>query len=215
MSLEFDVVRTRIKICGITSYEDAITAVSAGADALGFVFWEGSKRFVGLQQAYEICMRLPPFVSFVGLTVNAETRFVEEILDTVPIDFLQFHGDETPEQCQQFKKPFLKAIRMRPDLDIEQEIVRYSQANGILLDAYRKGVPGGTGEVFDWERIPPAYRNSIILAGGLTENNIGAAIDCVRPYAVDVSGGVELSPGVKSPGKIEGFTSAVTAADRN
>lgn len=205
--------RTRVKICGITSYEDALSAISAGADALGFVFWEGSPRAVSLQRAHEICARLPPFVSVVGLLVNAGSRFVDELMDTVPVNFLQFHGDERPEQCQQFGKPFLKALRMRPDLDIEKEIAAYSAANGILLDAYRKGVPGGTGESFDWERIPLEYRHQIILAGGLTEFNVGQAIRCVRPYAVDVSGGVEMSPGEKDSKKIEGFVNAVKEAD--
>jgi phosphoribosylanthranilate isomerase len=213
--LEFNVGHTRIKICGITSYEDALTAISAGADALGFVFWEGSARAVNVDQARKICERLPPFVSTVGLLVNAEPKYVDELLRTVPIHLLQFHGDETSGQCQQFGKPFLKAIRMRPDLDIEKEIVAYSAANGVLLDAYRKGIPGGTGESFDWGRIPVEYRSQIILAGGLTELNVGQAINCVRPYAVDVSGGVEMSPGEKDSNKVERFVRAVKEADNH
>lgn len=205
--------RTRIKICGITSHEDALKAISVGVDALGFNFWEGSARVVSISRAREICARLPPFVSIVGLLVNAEARFVDELLNTVPVNFLQFHGDETPEQCQRYETPFLKAIRMRPDLDIEKELASYSMANGILLDAYRKGVPGGTGQGFDWQRIPVEYRKQIILAGGLTEANVGQAIDCVRPFAVDVSGGIEISPGVKDHKKIERFVKAVKEAD--
>jgi phosphoribosylanthranilate isomerase len=206
--------RTRIKICGITRTEDAAAAVEAGADAIGLVFWEPSSRAVSLHQAIEICREVSAFVTVVALTVNAERDFIQRLLSELSVDLLQFHGDESAEQCQQYDHPYIKALRMRPELQLEQELINFSSAKGILLDAYRKGIPGGTGESFNWQLIAPAYRQQIILAGGLNPDNVAQAVNEVRPYAVDVSGGVEESPGVKDAHKIQQFISAAMQADR-
>ncbi|MEE8059922.1 MAG: phosphoribosylanthranilate isomerase [Pseudomonadales bacterium] len=197
--------RTRVKICGITRPEDAHVAVAAGTDAIGLVFWASSPRAVTIEKAREICARLPAFVTVVALTVDAKADFIQQLIDSLPIDLLQFHGNETPEHCEQFTKPYMKAIRMRAGLDLGNEIERFSSANSILLDAYRKGVPGGTGERFDWDLILQQYRSRIVLAGGLNPDNIAQAVKVVRPYAVDVSGGVEVSPGIKDNNKVGEF----------
>lgn len=205
--------RTRVKICGLTRPEDAHAAVAAGADAIGLVFWAPSSRAVTIEQASEICAGLPAFVTVVALVVDAEVKFVRQVLDRLPVGLLQFHGDESAGYCEQFASPFIKAIRVRPELDLAGEMQRFSAANGILLDAWRQGVPGGTGERFDWELIPSQYRSRIVLAGGLTPDNVGRAIDRVRPYGVDVSGGVEHSPGVKDTHKMNEFIRQVQQAD--
>lgn len=202
-------LRTRVKICGITSKEDALMAVAAGADAIGLVFYEPSPRAVTLKAAKEIVDVLPPFVSVVALVVNAQAEFINKLLADISADILQFHGDESGHFCEQFNKPFIKAIRMRPDLVLNECFQEYSQAQAVLLDAYQKGVPGGTGEVFDWQRIPAKCPKPIILAGGLTPKNVSLAIEQVSPFAVDVSGGVELEPGVKDGSKVNAFTAAV------
>ena len=209
--------RTRVKICGITRAEDARAAVAAGADAVGLVFWEQSKRAVTIEQAKAICAQIPPFVSIVALIVESSRDEVVEILSSLPIDIVQFHGDQTPEECGQYQRPFYKAIRVHAQLDLEAEIEQYlandyqgsHNARGILLDTYRKGVPGGTGESFDWELIPKQYRSRIILAGGLNADNVAEAIKQVNPYAVDVSGGVEASPGVKDKRALDLFFKAI------
>lgn len=208
------VKRTRVKICGITRIEDACSVVEAGADAIGLVFWEPSSRAVTVRRAAEICRQLPAFVSIVALTVNAQESLLKKIVGELPIDLLQFHGDESPEYCEQFSRSYIKALRMKPGLDITEQLRCYSSARSVLLDAYRKGVPGGTGEQFDWERIPTECRSRIVLAGGLHAANVTQAVTRVRPYAVDVSGGVELSPGIKDPQKIREFVNAVDRADR-
>ena len=205
--------RTRVKICGITRPEDALAAVAAGADAIGLVFWEPSPRSVTMDQAQEICAVLPAFVTAVALTVDANVNFIQRLVDTLAIDLLQFHGNESPQFCQQFSRPYMKAIRMRPELDLSAEIARFPSASSILLDAYRKGVPGGTGESFNWDLIPPRYRADIVLAGGLNAANIAQAVTAVRPYAVDVSGGVEVSPGVKSSAAMHAFIDELQRAD--
>jgi phosphoribosylanthranilate isomerase len=206
--------RTRVKICGITRTDDALAAIAAGADALGLVFWEPSSRAVSFDLAAQICRRIPAFVSTVALTVNAEREHLEQIIDKLPVTVLQFHGDESPEYCRSFKLPFIKAMRVRPDLDLVSEIERFGDAQGILLDAYKKDMPGGTGERFDWQLIPGQYRSRIILAGGLTPENIHQAVTSVRPYAVDVSGGVESSPGLKDQHKINEFIANINRADQ-
>jgi len=206
--------RTRVKICGITRPDDALAAIDAGADAIGLVFWEPSVRAVTLQQAELICAQIPAFVSIVALTVNADALLLQQLANELPIDLFQYHGGETPEQCQQLGRPYIKALRMRPELDLGAEMLRFSSAKSILLDAYKKGVPGGTGEVFNWQLIPVEYRSRIILAGGLTAANIEQAITEVRPYAVDISGGVELSAGIKDRVKLNDFFSGVGRADR-
>lgn len=203
--------RTRVKICGITSAADAYAAIHAGADAIGLVFYEPSPRAVTLEQAKVICASLPPFVSVVALLVNAEVGFVHQVLDELPIDLLQFHGDESAIFCEQFSISYIKAVRVRPELSLAAMFTEYRSARGLLLDAYRAGVPGGTGECFDWQLIPTDRPLPIILAGGLNGSNVSTAITQVAPYAVDVSGGLELSPGIKDPVKIANFMQAVKA----
>ena len=204
---------TRVKICGITRAEDALAAAEAGADAIGLVFYPDSPRAIDIATAWEIVDVLPPFVTTVGLFVNAEPEWIEEILVEVPLDLLQFHGDETPEMCEQFAHPYIKAIRMRPDTDLNALARRYADARGLLLDTYRPGVPGGTGQTFDWSLAAQPCDKPIILAGGLTPDNVADAIAQVRPWAVDVSGGLEKEKGIKDSSKINAFMAAVKAAD--
>ena len=205
--------RTRVKICGITRIEDAQAAVAAGADAIGFVFHTSSARAVNAETARTICSALPAFVTTVGLFVDAQPSAVRAILDAVPLDLLQFHGAETPEYCAQFARSYLKALRMRDDLDVIAAAQQFTNARALLLDTYRAGVAGGTGETFDWQRVPELLRNKIVLAGGLTPHNVASAIAQIHPYAVDVSGGVESAPGRKDVNKIEAFIAAVRRAD--
>ena len=202
----------RSKICGITRLEDALTAVEAGADAIGFVFYAKSPRAVDVRQARAIIAELPPFVTTVGLFVNASRCELNEILEVVPLDLLQFHGDETPADCEGYHRPWIKALRVRPGDDLQAACKHYAAASGILLDAYVPGVPGGTGESFDWSLIPQHLSKPIILAGGLSADNVAEAIRQVRPYAVDVSGGVEQQKGIKDAAKIEAFMRAVRQA---
>lgn len=204
-------MRTRIKLCGFTRPQDVDAAVAAGADAIGFVLWSGSKRAVTLEQLAALSQRIPAFVTRVGLFVNASD---EQIQAARPyLDLLQFHGDESPEACAGHGLPWIKALRMREDLDIAEEAGRYQHASGILLDAYRPGVPGGTGEAFDWSRIPASLASRIILAGGLKVSNVASAIDQVQPFAVDVSGGIESSPGIKDGQRMLDFVASVAAQD--
>lgn len=205
----------RVKICGITSVADAQLAVKAGADAIGLVFYAPSPRAVSIAQAREIAASVGPFVTVVGLFVDADEAFVREVFANVALHVLQFHGDESREYCEQFQRPYMKAIRMRPELDVIQTITEYPGAAAILLDAYRPGVPGGTGETFDWQRVPSrtsqhstlqfSASQPIVLAGGLTAENVALAVQSTHVYGVDVSGGVESAPGKKDPHKIEQF----------
>jgi len=203
---------TRIKICGITRPEDGLLAANAGADAIGLVFYPKSPRAVTIEQAQAICAALPPFVSVVALFVDAEHFEIEDVLADVPVDLLQFHGSETPAQCQAFKKPYIKAIRMKDDADLTDAVEQYSTACGLLVDTYNPNEAGGTGEVFDWDRVPDGLDTPIILAGGLEPANVAAAIQQMNPYAVDVSSGVEISKGIKDAEKIRAFVTAVTTA---
>jgi phosphoribosylanthranilate isomerase len=205
-------VVVRSKICGITRIEDALLAAEAGADAIGLVFYDKSPRVVDVRQARAILAALPPFVTSVGLFVNASRCFIGEVLDAVPLDLLQFHGDETPEQCEGHGRPWFKALRVRPGDDLRAETARFSGARAILLDAYVPGVPGGTGERFDWNLIPADLSRPLILAGGLTPDNVAEAISSVRPYGVDVSGGVEASRGIKDAAKVAAFIQRVREA---
>ncbi|MFD3300846.1 phosphoribosylanthranilate isomerase [Aquipseudomonas alcaligenes] len=198
----------RVKICGITRVEDALAAAAAGADAIGLVFYAKSPRAVDIEQAREILAVLPPFVTSVGLFVDAERSELERILASVPLDLLQFHGDESVQQCEAFGRPYIKALRVKAGDDIAAQVARYPSAQGILLDAYVEGVPGGTGEAFDWSLIPQALSKPLILAGGLRLDNVAEAVSRVRPYAVDVSGGVEASKGVKDVEKVSAFIRA-------
>jgi phosphoribosylanthranilate isomerase len=198
-------LRVRVKICGITRVEDALSAVKQGADAIGLVFYDQSPRNVSIKQAIEIASNVPAFVSVVGLFVNAEPSFIKEVISNAKIDLLQFHGDETPEECTSYSLPFIKAIRVQSDTNLVQYAKEYSAAKALLLDAYTEGVAGGTGHVFDWSLIPKQLAKPIILAGGLKVDNVAQAIKQVMPYAVDVSGGVEASKGVKDAAKIAAF----------
>ena len=206
-------LRTRVKICGITRLEDALTAIAAGADALGFVFYPPSPRSVESTVAEAIIKQLPPFVSTVALFVNESPEQVRAVLEQTGIDLLQFHGDESPEYCNQFERPYFKALRMSPDIDVVAETKRFASARAVLLDAYRAGVPGGTGEAFDWDRIPADLSKPLILAGGLDQHNVKQAINQVKPYAVDVSGGVEAAKGLKDSAKIISFMNEVSRAN--
>ena len=202
----------RSKICGITRIEDALAAAEAGADAIGFVFYAKSPRAVDVRQARAIIAELPPFVTTVGLFVNASRCELNEILEVVPLDLLQFHGDETPQDCEGYNRPWIKALRVRPGDDLEAACRLYAGARGVLLDTYVPGIPGGTGEAFDWSLVPARLSKPVILAGGLSAQNVGQAIAQVRPYAVDVSGGVEQAKGIKDAAKIEAFMQAVKQA---
>ncbi len=204
---------TRIKICGITRPEDALTSVEYGADAIGLVFYANSPRGVSIAQAKKIVAAVPPFVAIVALFVNESAAVINEVLESLAVDVIQFHGDESAEFCQQFKRPFIKAVRVRPGLDLAAVCRGYAAARGILLDAWQEGVPGGTGKSFDWQLAPTELPLPIVLAGGLNSENVAAAIGLLHPAAVDVSGGVELSPGIKDAAKIKTFIAAVRAAD--
>ncbi len=202
-------MRTRVKICGITRVEDGLAAARAGADAIGLVFYARSPRAVSAAQARTIVRALPPFVTTVGLFVDAAAEDVRHVLQTVPLDLLQFHGDESPEQCRIYGRPYLKALRMREGVDVAAAARTYSDAAGLLVDTYVEGVAGGTGLAFDWSRLPHDLARPVILAGGLTPDNVAAAVAQVRPWAVDVSGGVEAAPGLKDAAKIEAFIRGV------
>lgn len=204
-------MRTRVKICGITREDDAQVAVDCGVDAIGLVFYAASPRAVSLEQAARIARQLPAFVTCVGLFVNPRLEEVEDVLAQVPLDCLQFHGEESAELCEQFGRPYIKAIRVGAQTDITHLAQQYAQARAVLLDTYVKDMPGGTGKCFDWDRIPAECPKPVILAGGLTPGNVASAIQQVRPYAVDVSGGVELHKGVKDPAKIRQFMAEVNS----
>jgi phosphoribosylanthranilate isomerase len=205
-------LRTRIKICGITRVEDAKAAVEAGCDAIGLVFYAPSPRFVSLERAAEIAASIPPFVSIVGLFVDAEQSYIQQVLQHVRLDLLQFHGDESAQACQQYGVPYMKAIRVQSDTNLLQYAKQFEQAKALLLDAFIEGVPGGTGQQFDWNLIPKALPIPVVLAGGLTPENVSAAIEQVNPYAVDVSGGVEIKKGIKDAAKIAAFMRGVSHA---
>ncbi len=205
-------MRTRIKICGITTVADGLAAAAAGADAIGLVFYPKSPRYVHAERAAEIAAALPPFVNVVGLFVNATPEFINETLAQVPIGLLQFHGDEDETYCRQFERPFLKAARVRPELDLVQYAASFPSAQGILLDAFVEGY-GGAGHTFDWSLIPKALSRPIVLSGGLNVDNVSEAVRRVRPLAVDVSSGVEVSKGVKDHAKIAAFIAGVRNAD--
>ena len=209
-------MRVRVKICGITRAEDALAAVANGADAIGLVFYAPSARNVSVSQAMEITKHIPAFVSVVGLFVDADPNFIKQVLSQVELTLLQFHGDETPLECAQYGLPFIKAIRVKTDTNLLQCAQDFSSAKGLLLDTFTDGIAGGTGSTFDWNLIPQQLINMklgdfppLILAGGLTRDNVADAIMKVRPYAVDVSGGVEVSKGIKGISKINAFMEQV------
>jgi phosphoribosylanthranilate isomerase len=202
-------MRTRVKICGITRVEDARQAAQLGADAIGLVFCQASPRNVSIEQARSIANALPPFVSRAGLFVDADAEHIDEVLSSVAIDLLQFHGSETADQCNRYNVPYIKAIRMAPGLELKDAIAAFPDARGYLLDSYSPMVAGGSGETFDWERVPSGIDSPLILAGGLDTENVGRAIETVRPYAVDVSSGVEQRKGIKDAAKMAAFINEV------
>ena len=201
-------MKPRVKICGLTRLEDVLVAVEAGADAIGLVFYPPSPRYVDLDKAAELARAVPPFVTIVGLFVNADPALVRETLAVVPIHLLQFHGDEDEAYCRQFDRPYMKAARVRPGMDLVQYAADFPSAQAILLDAFVDGFGGG-GKVFDWSLIPPALGKPLVLSGGLDAANVGEAIVRVRPAAVDVSSGVEAAKGIKDAEKIRAFCAAV------
>jgi len=206
-------MRTRVKICGITRKQDVTAAVDAGADALGFVFYEPSPRYVTPDVARELVGAVPAFVSATGLFVNPEEAWVRTVLSKVPLDLLQFHGDESPEFCDSFGVRWIKAVRVRETWDIEDAFHRYGNASGLLVDAWDPRKYGGTGQSFNWSLIPNERPLPLILAGGLASDNVSAAVAQVQPWAVDVSGGVESSKGIKDVEKITDFINEVHRVD--
>lgn len=201
-------MHTRIKICGINHRDDALKAVECGADAIGLIFVEKSPRYASFTDARVIAESMPPFVTTVGLFMNASAEKVREALKVVPLNLLQFHGDETPEFCDQFGVPYIKVLRMRENVNVVAFAQEYPNATGILLDTYHES-GGGSGQTFDWNRIPDDMPLPIILAGGLNPENVASAVEKVRPYAVDVSSGVESEPAKKDHKKIEQFIKEV------
>ena len=217
--------QTRVKICGITRVEDGIAAAHAGADAIGLVFWPGTPRQVTFDQARAIVVALPAFVTVVGLFVDPQPEEVNAALAAVPLDLLQFHGDERPELCASFGRPYIKAVSVRPGVDLLQYTARFDAARGLLFDAFEPGgLPGGTGTSFDWTQLPPQLTDPmsrrLILSGGLTPQNVAAAMRQLHPWGVDVSSGVEVTEadgkprrGIKSATKIVAFIREVRSAD--
>lgn len=206
-------LRTRVKFCGITRVQDALAAAELGCDAIGLVFYEKSPRHVAPERAAEIVAALPPFVSAVGLFVDAPAEAVRDVMSALRLDLLQFHGDESPAYCGQFGMPYLKAVRVRPGTNLLQYAADFAGARALLLDTYSEGVPGGTGQTFDWTMIPAAIPKPIILAGGLNAGNVTDAVRRVLPYGVDVSGGVEQSKGIKDAAKMAAFMRGVLDAE--
>lgn len=206
---------TRVKICGITRIEDALAAAAMGVDAIGLVFYENSPRNVEIEQAAAICRQLPAFVTTVALFLDAEQAVVNDVLEQVPVDLLQFHGAEDPAYCERFARPYIKALGMGRlnQQGLISQSKAYKNARGLLLDSHEPGAAGGTGEVFDWNSIP-VLNKPVILAGGLTVSNVAEAVSRVRPWAVDVSSGVEADKGIKSVELMSAFMQEVENANR-
>jgi phosphoribosylanthranilate isomerase len=204
-------MRTRVKICGITRVADGLAAARLGADAIGLVFYAKSPRRVSVSQAQAVIRALPPFVTIVGLFVDAAREEIREVLTAVSLDMLQFHGNESPEACRGYGRPYIKVVHMHKETDVLSLARPYDDAAGILVDTYVEGVPGGTGRSFEWSSLPAGLSCPMILAGGLTPDNVAAAVSRVRPWAVDVSGGVEAAPGVKDVAKIAAFIRGVNS----
>lgn len=197
--------RTRVKVCGLTRPEDALAAARFGADAIGLIFYPRSPRGVDIEQARRVRNALPPFVTVVGVFVDPQADFVARAIAEVSLDLVQFHGSESPEFCQGFSRTYVKAVRVRPGIDLHQIARRYASARALMLDSFEPGRHGGTGRTFDWSLIPADLEMPFILAGGLTPENVADAVAAVSPFAVDANGGVEASPGIKDPGRIEAF----------
>lgn len=207
--------RTRVKICGLTRESDLAAAVDMGTDAVGLVFYAPSPRAVEIEQARGLLNALPPFVTSVGLFVDAEPAFVRAVLSGVTLDLLQFHGDEPPQYCVAFQRPWIKAVRMRPGTNLRELVERYRGASALLLDTYDPAAAGGTGRRFDWDLVPAWLAPHIVLAGGLNPSNVRDAIRRLRPYGLDVSGGVESAKGVKDRVKMEAFLQGVKDGDES
>ena len=203
---------TKVKFCGITNLQDAISAAELGADALGFVFYPKSPRFISPKNAKEIIKKLPPFISMVGLFVNQSKSEVEEVIKGCPLNLLQFHGDENESFCKQYNLPYIKAITMKSDVDLLKCIQEYNSAKALLLDTFSKVARGGSGEVFDWKMIPPNTLKPIIVAGGLTPENVQTLLEVISPYGVDVSSGIEINKGLKDYKLMKKFILGVTNA---
>lgn len=206
-------MRTAVKICGVTRVEDALAASREGAHAIGLVFYRPSPRFVEPDAAAAIVRALPPFVTPVGLFVDAGEEEVRAFAERSGVQLLQFHGGESPEFCARFGRPYMKAVRVRPGIDLLQYAHDFHSATALLLDAFQEGLHGGTGAVFDWNLIPQALPLPVVLSGGLTPENVGEAIRRVRPTAVDVSSGVESAKGIKDARKIAAFITGARNAD--
>ncbi|MFK5947206.1 MAG: phosphoribosylanthranilate isomerase [Methylococcales bacterium] len=207
-------MRTRIKICGFTRVQDAVDAANLGVDAIGLVFYPPSPRNISVDKAIDIVKALPAFVTVVALFVDESAEQIRDVLSKVAIDCIQFHGDESVEQCRLYNKPYIKAIRMKPELDVKALAQNYYDASAILLDAYHPGVQGGSGSQFDWDVIPADCSLPIILAGGLDVENAKLAVTTVKPYALDVSSGVERGKGIKDVAKMAAFIQAIKEGDR-
>lgn len=206
-------MRTRVKICGITRAEDALVAAECGVDAIGLVFYARSPRYVALEQARDIVAALPPFVTSVGLFLDASEEAISRVLASVPLDLLQFHGDECPADCGRYGRPYIKAVAMQGGMDYSLYMASYPDAAGFLLDSHASGQAGGTGKVFDWAQIPRQSNKPLILAGGLTPENVAEAIRQVRPFGIDLSSGVESAPGIKDAEKIRKLMNEVRQID--
>ncbi len=206
-------LRTRIKMCGMKQIEDVHSAAAAGADAIGLVFYPPSPRSISIEQAIPLAHAKGVFMQSVALFVNEDPGRIREIIASVGIDVIQFHGDESADFCQQFDKPYIKALRVKSKDEVNTQLEEHSQANAVLLDAYVKGVAGGTGKQFDWGLIPEGIQDRLLLAGGLTPENVSLAITQTRPYSVDVSGGIEKEKGIKCADRMRQFAMAVRAAD--
>jgi phosphoribosylanthranilate isomerase len=205
-------MRTRVKICGITRPEDALVAADLGADAIGLVFYPKSPRYVEASLAEEIISVIPPFMTTVALFLDARQDFIQQVLNTVPVDLLQFHGDECPADCGTFGRPYIKAIGMKGGVNAQAYADTYPDAQGFLLDSHAVGEAGGTGQRFDWASVPKLSK-PVILAGGLRPENAAEAVNLARPYALDISSGVESSPGLKDKDMMQEFISEVKKAD--
>lgn len=203
---------TRVKICGITTVNDAQWISTSGVNAIGLVFYKKSPRYVSVQYATDICAAISPFISVVGLFVNASEDEVNQVLDAVPIDLLQFHGAESASYCAKFSRPYIKAVPMQGLTDFSTYADQYPDAKGFLVDSHAPDTVGGTGKTFDWTKVPQQYHKPIILAGGLRPENIATAITTTNVYAVDVSSGVESSAGKKDKQKVKQFMQEVSRA---
>ncbi len=202
----------QVKICGITRPGDAKEAVAAGAHSIGLVFYAASKRAVSVAQAREICQGLSPFTCITALMVNPQPALVEQVLSELPVNLLQWHGDESPAFCEQWRMPYIRALRAEPGVDLVAEAARYPSARGFLVDAVHEGQFGGTGKTFDWRLLPEAFDRPLILAGGLDVDNVAEGIRQLNPTAVDVSSGVESAPGIKDAEKVQRFINAARTA---